>query len=87
MPVAWTASYKNNYGTTARIFATTMGASMDLLSADLRRLLINASYWVLEMEGQIPEKSNAETIGDYEPIMFGFDKFNKGIKPSDYNLK
>jgi len=39
------------------------------------------------MEGQIPEKSNAETIGAYEPIMFGFDKFKKGIKPSDYNLK
>lgn len=87
MPVAWTTFYKNDFGTTARIFATTMGASIDLLSEDLRRMLINASYWALEMEGQIPEKSNAETIGVYEPIMFGFDKFKKGIKPSDYNLK
>jgi hypothetical protein len=87
MPVAWTTSYKNDYGTTARIFATTMGASIDLLSADLRRLLINASYWALEMEGLIPEESDAETIGTYEPIMFGFDKFKKGVKPADYNLK
>lgn len=87
MPVGWTTSYKNEYGTTARIFATTLGASVDLVSEDMRRMLINASYWALGMEGQIAEKSNAETVGAYEPIMFGFDKFKKGIKPSDYNLK
>lgn len=87
MPVAWTTSYKNEMGSTARIFATTLGASVDLLSEDLRRMLINASYWALEMEGQIPERSNAETVGPYEPIMFGFDKFKKGVKPADYTLK
>lgn len=87
MPVAWTKSYQTEKGKTARIFATTMGASMDLKSEDLRRMLINASYWALNMETQIPDKSNAETIGAYEPIMFGFDKYKKGMKPSDFNLK
>ena len=87
MPVAWTKSYQNERGKTARIFATTMGASMDLKSEDLRRMLINASYWVMGMENLIPEKNNAQTVGAYEPIMFGFDKFKKGLKPSDFNLK
>jgi type 1 glutamine amidotransferase len=87
MPVAWTKSYQTEIGKTAKIFTTTMGASMDLKSEDLRRMLINASYWALNMEAQIPDKSNAETIGAYEPIMFGFDKYKKGMKPSDFNLK
>ncbi len=87
MPVAWTKSYQNERGKTARIFATTMGASMDLKSEDLRRMLINASYWALGMENLIPEKCNAQTVGIYEPIMFGFDKFKRGLKPSDFDLK
>jgi trehalose utilization protein len=87
MPVAWIKSYKGESGKTAKIFATTMGASMDLKSEDLRRMLINASYWALNMEGQIVDKSNAETVGVYEPIMFGFDKFKRGMKPADFNLK
>lgn len=87
MPVAWIKTYQGEKGKTTKIFATTMGASVDLKSEDLRRMLINASYWALDMETQIPDKSNAETIGVYEPIMFGFDKFKKGMKPSDFNLK
>ncbi len=87
MPVGWTTTYQTEKGMKAKIFATTMGASMDLKSEDLRRMLINASYWALEMEAQIADMSNAETVGIYEPIMFGFDKFKRGVKPSDFNLK
>jgi len=87
MPVAWINSYPTENGKTARIFTTTMGASMDLRSEDLRRMLINASYWSLNMEDLIPGKNNAETIGIYEPIMFGFDKYKRGMKPADFNLK
>ena len=87
MPVAWTKTYQTEKGHTARIFTTTMGASTDLNSEDLRRMLINASYWALNMEALIPVKNNAETIGIYEPIMFGFDKYKRGLKPSDFNLK
>lgn len=87
MPVAWITSYKNEAGTVNKIFATTMGASMDMKSEDLRRMLINASYWALGMEAQIPEKNIAELVGTYEPIMFGFDKFKRGVMPSEHNLK
>jgi len=42
MPVAWTKTYKG-----ARVFNTTMGASQDLMSAGLRRMLVNACYWAV----------------------------------------
>ena len=87
MPVAWTKSYLTEKGKSSRIFVTTMGASMDLKSDDLRRMIINASYWSMGMENQITEISNAQLVGVYEPIMFGFDKFKKGLKPSDFTLK
>lgn len=84
MPVAWTKQYTTESGNTARIFNTTMGASVDLKSEDLRRLLVNACYWALEMEEQIPEKGNVDIIGEYNPTMFGFDGYRKGLTPSDF---
>ena len=87
MPVAWIKYYKTENGNTARIFNTTMGASMDLVSEDLRRLLVNACYWGMGMEQQIPEKSNVEIVGEYNPTMFGYGKFKKGQTPADHALK
>lgn len=84
MPVAWTKSYFLEGGKKGRVFASTMGASVDLLSEDLRRLIVNATYWGLDMEHQIPEKADVSIVGTYEPTMFGFDNFRKGMKVSDF---
>ena len=54
LPVAWIKTYESKSGKTARVFTTTMGASQDLQSEGLRRLLANASYWAIGMENQIP---------------------------------
>ncbi|MDF9799916.1 type 1 glutamine amidotransferase [Catalinimonas alkaloidigena] len=87
MPVAWTKSYQSESGKTARVFTTTMGASIDLQSEDLRRMMVNACFWTMEMEDQIPEEANVEYVGEYEPTMFGFGDHQKGLKPSDFVLK
>lgn len=84
MPVAWTKLYTSESGNTGRVFNTTMGASVDLKNEDLRRLLVNACYWALKMEEQIPEKSNVAIRGEYNPTMFGFGDFKKGLIPSDF---
>lgn len=84
MPVAWIKYHTNKNGNTARIFTTTMGAAVDLVSEDLRRLIVNACYWALEMDYQIPEKSNVEFVGKYNPTMFGYGDFKKGLTPSDF---
>jgi hypothetical protein len=84
MPVAWIKYYTNENGNTARIFNTTMGAAIDLESEDLRRLLVNACYWAVGMDHQIPEKNFVDIIGEYDPTMFGYGDFKKGLTPSDF---
>ncbi len=81
MPVAWTRTYKLEDGKPGRSFTTTMGASVDLQSADLRRLLVNASYWLTGLA--VPEKASVEYIGEYSPTMFGFGQYTKGLKVQD----
>lgn len=88
MPVAWTKSYQVPGGHKGRAFTTTMGASVDLLNSGVRRLLVNAVYWVLGMEDEIREDgTRADLIGVYEPTQFEFhdDAYwvERGLKPSD----
>lgn len=87
MPIAWTKSYTTADGKKGRTFTTTMGASQDLLSEGLRRLLVNACYWALGMEDRIPARANVELVGTYEPLPFKFGGFKKGVKPADLELK
>lgn len=74
MPVAWTKSYQIPDGKTGRAFNTTMGASSGLLSAPLRRLVVNGIYWAMGMEGEIPDDgSEVDLVGEYNPSQYGFD--------------
>ena len=87
VPVAWVKTYTGEGGKTGRVFTTTMGASQDFLSEGLRRLFVNACYWALGMEDQIPAKADVRLVGEYEPTPFGFGTYKKGVKPSDHELK
>ena len=84
---AWIQEYAGEGGKVSRILTSTMGASVDLKSEDLRRLLVNGCYWGLKMEQLIPEKNNVEIPGVYSPTMLGFNAFKKGLKPADFELK
>jgi len=86
MPVAWIKTYTGARGKTARVFTTTMGAAMDLESEGLRRLIVNAAYWCLGMESEIPPKANVDIVGKYRPSPFGFNGYKKGVKPSDHEM-
>lgn len=86
MPVAWTKTFTGSSGKPAKIFCTTMGAAVDLACEDLRRLIVNAAYWAVDLEGKIPEKANVEIVGSYEPTFYGFGKFKPGLKPADLAL-
>jgi type 1 glutamine amidotransferase len=87
MPVAWTSTYELEPGKKGRVFTSTMGASIDLLNADLRRMFVNACYWALGLEKDTPEKADVEFVMPYRPSMFGFDNFRKGTFPSKYAMK
>jgi hypothetical protein len=83
MPVAWVKTYTGASGKPARVFNTTMGASQDLLSEGVRRMLVNACYWAVGLDDKIPEKPDVRLVGDYRPTKFGFGTFKKGVKPAD----
>ncbi len=72
MPLAWTKDYQMPDGKSGRLFCTTMGAANDFLSEDLRRLVVNATYWLTGLEGKIPAKSSATVSKKYTPSNFGF---------------
>ncbi|MBT3275226.1 MAG: hypothetical protein HN368_18880 [Spirochaetales bacterium] len=84
MPVAWIKEYVGEQGKASRVFCTTMGAATDLLSADLRRMLINAAYWGVGMEDRIDSSSRVDLPGPYAPTKFGFGTHVKGRRVSDY---
>ncbi|MBX7168947.1 MAG: ThuA domain-containing protein [Pirellulales bacterium] len=84
MPIAWTKTYTGTAGKAARVFTTTMGASQDFASEGVRRLLVNACYWAMGLEQQIPERSEVSLVGTYEPTPFRFNGFRRGMRPSDF---
>jgi hypothetical protein len=86
MPVAWIKTYETQDGRTGRVFTTTMGSSTDLESEGVRRLLVNAAYWCLRMEDEIPERANVEIVGEFDPTPYGFGGYVRGVKPSDHAL-
>jgi len=81
MPIAWIKTYqgKDRMG---RVFTTTMGASQDFQSEGLRRLLVNASYWAVGLENQIPAQSKVDIVGEFHPRPFRGGGFEKGRKPA-----
>ena len=86
MPLAWTTSYRSSSDKLNRVFCTTMGAATDFECEDLRRLIVNAAYWCLEMPA--PEKTvNVDYVDGYKPTNFGFGNYQKNRKAAFYDLK
>jgi len=85
MPIVWLRDYKGETGNTSKILCSTIGAATDLESDDLRRLFVNASYFLTGLE--VPKQADAARVGEYKPTAFGFNKGKKGVKPADHELK
>ncbi len=86
MPVAWVMQQPSPAGVTRRVFCTTMGAATDFEDADLRRLIVNACLWGLNMESMIQPDSSVDYVNEFKPTEFGFKKFKKGVKPADHQV-
>lgn len=91
MPVSWTKPYQVPGGKKGMVFTTTMGSSTDLQYMGTRRMLVNASYYLLGMD--VPSSgTKADLVGTYEPTMYAFKRDknywkNKGLRPSDFALE
>lgn len=84
MPIAWTKDYSLDGGKSGKVLGSTLGSSLDFEAEDMRRLILNASFWLLDMSDVITPELSVEIVGNYEPTMFGFDSFRKGMKVSDF---
>lgn len=84
MPLVWTRSYKTDGGVPARSMCSTIGAASDMASDHLRRVFVNACYWMLDME--VPANAKVDLVGSFNPTPFGFGKFRQGIHPRDLRL-
>lgn len=84
MPVAWTRSFTGRSGKPSRVFTTTMGAATDLENEGMRRLIVNAAFWSLGMEAEIPQRTFVGLVGDYRPTPFGFGKYRRGLQLKDF---
>jgi len=85
MPIVWVRDYAWDNGRTTRALTSTMGAATDLQSEDLRRLFVNAAYWLTGLE--VPKKADAGLVGEFNPSFFGFGSFRQGIRPADHELR
>jgi type 1 glutamine amidotransferase len=89
MPLAWLRDYQVPEGKPGRAFTSTMGAAVDFLDEDLRRLVVNAAYHLTGLE--VPERADVRVVDPYRPTFFGFvrgeDAYRKrNLRPSDLGL-
>ena len=70
-------------GATQRIATATIGAAIDLRCEDLRRFYANACLWLVRREDRIPERLEVPLPAGWEPTMFGFGGYRKGVRVGD----
>lgn len=89
-PFVWVHTYQapNGQGKGTSI-CTTGGASVDFVDEDLRRLVVNAAYFLTSQK--VPAKADVEYVDPFYPSFFGFIKDkgywkNANLKPEDFDL-
>jgi len=85
MPMIWARDYKSESGKVSRTLTSTIGAAVDLESEGLRRLFVNACYWMTGVA--VPQKADVSYVGEFKPTFFGFNKGRKGVKPAEHELR
>ena len=82
-PAAWVRTYNFQDGKEGRAFCSTQGASEDILSEGVRRMIVNATLWCMKMEDHIKADADVSFVGPYNPSTFSFRPSVKDAKPGD----
>ncbi|MDI9637425.1 hypothetical protein QM565_16940 [Geitlerinema splendidum] len=83
MPIVWIKRSTVPGGRQLTALVSTMGSATDFLNEDLRRLLVNGTFWLTGLS-QPKSPLNVDFVGDYKPSDFGFETFRRGMKPADF---
>ena len=88
-PIVWTKSYQIPNGKKGQSVTSTIGAATDMVDEEVRRLFVNTTYHLLDLE--VPQKAKVGIVGKYSPSAFAFHKDEyweeKGLKVSDHLWK
>lgn len=82
-PAAWVRTYSFQGGQSGRAFCSTQGASEDILSEGVRRMIVNATLWCMNMEQHISADADVSFVGPYNPSTFSFRPSITDAKPGD----
>ncbi|HRZ39338.1 MAG TPA: hypothetical protein P5534_23575 [Candidatus Paceibacterota bacterium] len=85
MPLVWLRQCTAPSGKQATILCSTIGAAVDFKSEDLRRLIVNASFFLTGLE--VPARADATPVGEFNPTYFGYNSARKGVRVEDQALK
>ncbi|MCA9193713.1 MAG: HEAT repeat domain-containing protein [Planctomycetales bacterium] len=89
-PFAWLHTYRSPNGSKqGKSFCTTGGASVDFVDADLRRMIINAAYYLTGQ--QVPEMADVDFVDPFYPSFYGFIRTpdywkNANLKVEDFSI-
>jgi hypothetical protein len=82
MPLIWLRERPLDNGNKQRILCSTLGASVDFASEDLRRLFVNAAFWTLDLD--VPARVDAEPVTAYGPTPFGFGTHRVNVRADGF---
>ena len=88
-PLAWMHNYTSPGGKAGQSFCTTAGASVDFVSEDLRRMIVNATYHLLGKD--VPTEADVAFVDPFYPSFYGFIRDKEHFKalnlqPGDFAL-
>ena len=83
MPGAWVRTYQSSSGKSGRVFASTYGASGDLVNDGFRRMVINGCLWALGLEDAIKPNNDIGIVGPFRPTWHGGAKRARDIRPDE----
>jgi hypothetical protein len=78
LPVVWTHEHVWPGGVKTRILTSTMGSSQCFVHEGLRRIMVNACYWMTGLQDKIDGHLDCDLVGEYKPTPF------KGRVATDY---
>ena len=84
MPLVWLRRYRGDDGRESQVLCSTLGAAVDFACADLRRLLVNACYWLTGLGESIRPDGAVEPVGPYQPSWFGLGRQVRGRPPEHF---
>gem|GEM_PF-188156 len=84
MASEWTREYAGANGEKGRVFTSLYGTAEDFLNLGYRRMIVNATYWLVGLEDEIEEDSPIAFLGNYRPNRLANQGFSLGVKVSDY---